>query len=61
MAQVYNSFDATMQTFYYTLVNMLQLREAKHVLEIACGLGKMIPYAVTQKKEETTYLATDLS
>lgn len=50
-----------MQTFYYTLVNMLQLQEAKHVLEIACGLGKMIPYAVTQKKEETTYLATDLS
>ena len=61
MAPIYNSFDSTMQTFYYTLVNMLQLQESKHILEIACGIGKMIPYAVTQKKDEATYLATDLS
>ena len=50
-----------MQTFYYTLVNMLRMHEAKHILDIGCGIGKLIPYAVSQKPTEATYLATDLS
>lgn len=50
-----------MQIFYYTLVNMLKIDGAKHVLEIACGIGKLIPYAISLKNQECTYLASDLS
>jgi hypothetical protein len=32
MAPVYTTFDATMQTFYYTLVNMLNLPAASHII-----------------------------
>jgi ubiquinone/menaquinone biosynthesis C-methylase UbiE len=61
MAPVYSTFDVTMQTFYYTLVNMLKLSEAKHILEIACGIGKLIPYSMTLKQITCSYLATDFS
>lgn len=39
---------------------MLKFNEAKHILEIACGTGKLLPYALSVKELETTYLATDL-
>ena len=40
---------------------MLELPKSKHILEIACGTGKLIPQAVLLKPDEATYLATDLS
>ena len=49
-----------MQTFFYSLVNMLSFKDATHILEIACGTGKLLPYAITNKSAETTYTATDL-
>lgn len=50
-----------MQTFYYSLVNMLNIGNAEHILEIASGIGRMLPYAVNLKKTECTYLASDIS
>ena len=50
-----------MQTFYYTLINFLNLSSSKHILEIACGTGKLLPLAMRLKNENTTYLGTDLA
>lgn len=61
VAPVYDTFDATMHTFYYTLVSMMKMQEAKHIYEVGCGIGKMIPYTLMIKPKECTYLATDLS
>lgn len=60
-APLYNQFDSCMQTFFYTLTNMLNFKEAKHILEIACGTGKLLPYSIDIKPQTTTYLASDLS
>ena len=57
----YSKFDSVTQTFYYTLIHMLDLPAANHVLEIACGTGRLLPLAITLKNSNTTYLATDLS
>lgn len=32
MAGIYQKFDSTMQTFFYTLINMLQIDQAQHIL-----------------------------
>lgn len=40
---------------------MLKLEEAKNILEIACGSGKLIPHVLDLKPEETFYYATDIS
>lgn len=53
--------DSTSTTFYYTLIHMLQLPQAKHILEVGCGSGKLLHQAALLKPQETTYLATDLS
>ena len=50
-----------MQTFFYTLIHMIDLHKAKHILEVACGTGKIIPIAMTLKQDNCTYLASDLS
>lgn len=60
MAGIYQKFDSTMQTFFYTLINMLGLDQAHHILEVACGTGKLLPLALNLKPIEATYLATDL-
>lgn len=61
MSSVYQYFDSSMQSFFYTLINMLQLDKSKHILEVACGTGKLLPFAMSLKSKETTYLATDIS
>lgn len=61
MAPVYTTFDATMQTFYYTLASMMKIPEAKHIYEVGSGIGKMIPYTLSLKPDNCTYLATDIS
>jgi ubiquinone/menaquinone biosynthesis C-methylase UbiE len=40
---------------------MLKLNEAKNVLEIACGAGKLIPHVLDLKSNDTFYYATDIS
>ena len=59
-SKTYKVSDATMQTFYYSLVNMLDLGKANNILEVACGTGKLVPYALSLKPKTATYLATDL-
>jgi len=49
-ANGYNQIDSSMQTFYYTLINMLNINSAKHILEIGCGTGKLLPYALSVKQ-----------
>jgi cyclopropane fatty-acyl-phospholipid synthase-like methyltransferase len=34
--------DSAPQTFFYTLSNMLKLQEAKNILEVGCGAGKLL-------------------
>ena len=40
---------------------MIDLPHAKHVLEVACGTGRLLPLAMNLKGEECTYLASDIS
>jgi ubiquinone/menaquinone biosynthesis C-methylase UbiE len=61
LTPVYSSIDPSMQTFYYTLINMMKISKARHIYEVGCGIGKMIPYTLGLKSEECTYLASDLS
>jgi SAM-dependent methyltransferase len=61
LAPTYSNYDSVMQTFYYTLVNMLKLNKAHHIYEVGCGTGRLIPYTIGLKPEDCTYLATDLS
>lgn len=58
---VFNLMDSTSTTFYYTLIHMLSLPQAKHILEVGCGSGKLLHQAAFLKPQESTYLATDLS
>ena len=61
MSTIYITFDSAPQTFFYTLSNMLKLDQAKNVLEIACGAGKLIPQVLDLKAPDTFYYATDIS
>lgn len=60
-SEAYSKTDSCMQTFYYTLIHMLDLPKAKHILEVACGTGRLLSLATGLKPKETTYLATDLT
>lgn len=61
MSKNYITMDSAPQTFFYTLSNLMKLDEAKNVLEIACGAGKLIPSVLDLKAPETNYYATDIS
>jgi ubiquinone/menaquinone biosynthesis C-methylase UbiE len=37
------------------------LRKASNILEVACGTGKLLPYALEVKNPNAHYLASDLS
>ena len=57
----YNTFDVGPQTFFFSLANILNLHSATNILEIACGTGKLLPYALEKKHPNAKYLASDLS
>ena len=42
----YNTFDVGPQTFFFSLVNILNLHTASNILEVACGTGKLLPYVL---------------
>jgi len=60
-AHTYQMHDSAMQTFYYTLIHMIDLPKAKHILEVGCGTGRLLPLAMNLKSLDCTYLASDLS
>ena len=60
-SDTYEKFDAGPQAFYFSLVNMLKLGEARNFLEIGCGAGHLLNYAISSKRKESQYVATDLS
>lgn len=37
------------QTFYYSLLTLMNLQQAKNILEVACGTGRLLPVAVGLK------------
>ena len=39
---------------------MMDLGQAKHILEVACGTGRLLSLALQLKDLKTTYLATYL-
>jgi len=49
LAPVYSRIDSAMQTFYYTLINILDISKAKNILEVACGTGRLLPIAIYNK------------
>ena len=57
----YSQLDSCTLTYYHTLIHMLDLTSAKHILEVGCGTGKLLPEAMNLKSSECTYLATDLT
>lgn len=61
MTVIYPGFDSAPQSFYYALVNMLDIPTAKNILEIGCGRCILVPHCLELMNEEASYLATDLS
>lgn len=57
----YASLDSAPQTFFYTISNMLKLDQAKNILEVGCGAGKLLSTILDLKNPEASYYATDLS
>lgn len=53
--------EPNVMTFALTLLNMLKIEDADTILEVACGSGKTLPIALSRKKPEALYYATDLS
>jgi ubiquinone/menaquinone biosynthesis C-methylase UbiE len=49
------------QTFYYSFISLMNLKNAKNILEVACGSGKLLPLAIMLKNQNTKYHAVDLS
>ncbi len=60
-ADGYNKFDMGPQTFYYSFISLMNLKNAKNILEVACGSGKLLPLAIMLKNQNTKYHAVDLS
>jgi ubiquinone/menaquinone biosynthesis C-methylase UbiE len=60
-ATTYQMHDSAMQTFYYTLIHMIDLPKAQHILEVACGTGRLLPLSMNLKPLASTYTALDLS
>jgi len=40
---------------------MLKIESAESILEVACGCGNILPIALSRKRPEAKYYATDLS
>lgn len=57
----YNVFDLAPQTFYYSLSSLMQLHKANNILEVACGTGKLLSFAMDRKKQDCAYLASDIA
>ena len=45
----YSKIDLGPQTFYYSLLTLMNMQNAKNVLLVACGTGKLLPIAVMLK------------
>ena len=49
------------QTFFYSFLTLMDLKNAKNVLEVACGTGKLLPVAIGLKNQTTKYLGIDIA
>lgn len=55
------TLDAITNTFYYTLINMLELEKRSNVLEVGAGCGFLYDHTLARKAKNAHYTATDLS
>jgi hypothetical protein len=46
MTEVYTDFDCSPQSFFYSIINMLDISKAKNVLEVGCGRCLLVPYTL---------------
>ncbi len=60
-APVYTIIDPTANVFFSTLLNLLEISESKHILEIGCVTGSYLHMVMNLKPSSCMYLATDLS
>lgn len=42
-------------------MNLIKISSAKNILEVGCGNGKLLPYALNLKPEECNYYAIDIA
>lgn len=61
LSKTYAAFDSMGNSFYFVLASVMELSQAKHILEVGCGRGLLLPHSLQIKNPEATYLATDLS
>ena len=61
LAEFYADHDSTAQTFYFSLLNILKVHQAKNILEVGCGRSTLLPHAIQLKNPKAHYLATDIS
>ena len=61
LGEDYSHMDSAPQTYYYTLSNMLKLESSQKILEVACGVGKLLPLTMYLKNPNAEYFATDIS
>lgn len=45
----YSKLDMGPQTFYYSLLSLMNIQNAKNVLEVACGTGRLLPVTTMLK------------
>ena len=50
-----------MNIFFYQLVQVLRLSEAKNIYEVGCGLGRLVPLIMGIKNKNASFLAVDIS
>lgn len=61
IAPSYSNIDSCQQTAFYSLVNLIKIQSATNILEVACGNGKLLPYALNLKPEDCNYYAIDIA
>ena len=46
MTEIYPEFDSSPQNFYFGIVSILDIPNAKNILEIGCGRCLLVPYTL---------------
>lgn len=60
-ASEYKNIEQHMNTFSYSLMNMLKFENKKNILEVAAGTGFLFDHYLKRKQTNSVYTATDLS
>lgn len=50
MVDFYAKHDSSAQSFYFSLIHMMKISQAKNILEVACGRSTLLPFAIQLKQ-----------